>query len=67
MELGFNYLLRGVIVNSFEIGAFLENFRAIKQSSSQHTIFFGGVHSNKTRKSKMAVPGFFFQDRAWVI
>ena len=52
--------------NSFEIGAFLEDFRAIKQSSSQHTIFFF-VHSTKTRKSKRAGPGFFFQDRAWVI
>ena len=52
--------------NSFDIGVFLENFRAIKQSSSQHTIFFL-VHSTKPRKSKMPVPVFFFQDRPWVI
>ena len=43
--------------NSFEIGAFLENFRAIKQSSSQHTKKM--VHSTKPRKNEMPVPFFF--------
>ena len=43
---------------------FLENFRAIKQSSSQHTkkIFFL-VHSTKMSDLRRTGPGVYFEDR----
>ena len=55
--------------NSFEMERFLENFRAFKQSSSKQTkerekkLF----RSTKTRKSNIAMAGFFFEDRPWVL
>ena len=43
------------------MGRFLENFRAIKQSSSQKTNkYFFLVCSTKMRKSKNLMPFFFF-------
>ena len=47
---------------------FLENFRAIKQSSSEQTkkyIFL--VRSTKTRKCNIAVVGAKVEERLWVI
>ena len=43
-----------------EIGAFLEDFRAIKQSSSQHTIFFLSIVLKRV-KVKWQCRGFFFK------
>ena len=47
---------------------FLENFRAIKQSSSQQTKqYFFLVRSTKTRKSDIALVRAKVEDRLWVI